>query len=286
MRPIARSQWAVIVDPDTGDELADGRVGEIWLQGDNIGRGYWGRPAETRRTFGARLTPTPGPDSHAQGAAVERPWLRTGDLGFYLDGELYVTGRLADLVIVDGRSHYPQDIEATVADASPMVRRGYVAAFVVPAAGNAGEGLVIVAERAAGTSRSDPQPALDAIREAVSHRHGVVVSDVRVVPAGAIPRTTSGKLARWACREQLPERRCHPVVAYAAANFWKTILLVAGFDRKRSHVLLDIAGGMMTFASATLGHTGTPMLVRGDRNYDTLTRRGGCLCAFYRLVHW
>ena len=200
---IARSQWAVIVDPDTGDELADGHVGEIWLQGDNIGRGYWGRPADTRRTFGARLNSTLGPGSHAQGAAIERPWLRTGDLGFYLDGEFYVTGRLADLVLVGGRSHYPQDIEATVADASPMVRRGYVAAFVAPGAGSAGEGLVIVAERAAGTSRSDPQPALDATREAVLHRHGLVVSDVRVVPAGAIPRTTSGKLARWACRKQL-----------------------------------------------------------------------------------
>jgi fatty-acyl-CoA synthase len=199
---IARSQWAVIVDPGSGDERADGHVGEIWLQGENIGRGYWGRPAETRKTFGARLTAAPGSGSHAQGSVAGRPWLRTGDLGFYLDGELYVTGRLADMVVVDGRSHYPQDIEATVAAASPMVRRGYVAAFVVPAAGGVGEGLAIVAERAAGTSRSDPQPALDAIREAVSLRHGLTVSDVRLMPAGTIPRTTSGKLARWACREQ------------------------------------------------------------------------------------
>ena len=199
---IARSQWAVIVGPDTGEELPDGDVGEIWLQGANIGRGYWGRPEDTRRTFGARLHSTPDPGSHAHGAAAERPWLRTGDLGYYLDNELYVTGRLADLVIIDGRSHYPQDIEATVAGASPMVRRGYVAAFTVAQADGTGNGLVIVAERAAGTSRADPQPALDAIRAAVLHRHGVAVSEVRVVQAGAIPRTTSGKLARWACREQ------------------------------------------------------------------------------------
>ena len=91
--------------------------------------------------------------------------------------------------------HYPQDIEATAAEASPVVRRGYATAFSVPA-----DKVVIVAERAAGTSRVDPQPAIEAIREAVSHRHGLSVSDVRLLPAGAIPRTTSGKLARRACR--------------------------------------------------------------------------------------
>jgi fatty-acyl-CoA synthase len=129
----------------------------------------------------------------------------------YLDGELYVTGRIADLVTVGGRNHYPQDIEATVAEASPMVRRGYVTAFSVPAnelpgchASNpdTGQRLVIVAERAAGTSRDDPQPAIEAIRAAVSDRHGVTVSDVRLLPAGAIPRTTSGKLARRASRAE------------------------------------------------------------------------------------
>ena len=118
---------------------------------------------------------------------------------------------MADLVTVAGRNHYPQDIEATVAEASPMVRRGYVTAFSVPAtelpgcdASNPDTGtrLVIIAERAAGTSRDDPRPAIEAIQEAVSHRHGVAVSDVRFLPAGAIPRTTSGKLARRASRAQ------------------------------------------------------------------------------------
>ncbi len=112
----------------------------------------------------------------------------------YLDRELYVTGRTADLVIIDGASHYPQDIEATTAEASPMVRRGYVTAF------SDGQRLVIVAERAAGTGRDDPQPAIDAIRKLVSQKHGLTVFDVRFLPAGAIPRTTSGKLARRACR--------------------------------------------------------------------------------------
>jgi fatty-acyl-CoA synthase len=198
---VARSQWAVIVDPDTGSELPDGAVGEIWLQGNNIGRGYWGMPDETRATFGAKLRSWLGEGSHADGSTVEGSWLRTGDLGVYLDGELYVTGRIADLVTIEGRSHYPQDIEATAAEASPVVRRGYATAFSVPAS-DGGQRLVIVAERAAGTSRVDPQPAIEAIRQAVLHRHHLRVSDVLLLSAGAIPRTTSGKLARRACRVQ------------------------------------------------------------------------------------
>ncbi|KLO39774.1 fatty acyl-AMP ligase [Mycobacterium nebraskense] len=198
---VGRSEWAVIVDPDTGVELPDGHVGEIWLQGNNVGRGYWGLPDDTRRAFGARLQSRLAEGSHAEGSTVERAWLRTGDLGTYLDGELYVTGRIADMVTVDGHNHYPQDIEATVAEASPIVRRGYVTAFAVPGE-DTDQQLVIIAERATGTSRADPQPAVEAIRAAVSHRHGLPVADVRFLPAGAIPRTTSGKLARRACRAQ------------------------------------------------------------------------------------
>jgi fatty-acyl-CoA synthase len=211
----ARSQWAVIVNPDTQTELRDSEVGEIWLQGNNIGRGYWGLPDETRVTFGAKLQTRLSERSHADGSTVGGNWLRTGDLGVYLDGELYVTGRIADLVTIDGRNHYPHDIETTAAEASPMVRRGYAAAFGVPAndmpganisatsdADNTSHVVVIIAERAAGTSRADPQPEIEAIRDAVSQRHGLTVSDVRLLPAGAIPRTTSGKLARRACRAQ------------------------------------------------------------------------------------
>jgi fatty-acyl-CoA synthase len=198
---VARSQWAVIVNPDTGTELPDGAVGEIWLQGNNISRGYWGMPDQTRATFGAKLGSQLEKGSHADGSTVVGNWLRTGDLGVYLDGELYVTGRIADLVAIDGRSHYPQDIEATAAEASPVVRRGYATAFSVPASGGS-QRLVIAAERAAGTSRVDPQPVVEAIRQAVSHRHHLSVSDVLLLPAGAIPRTTSGKLARRACRAQ------------------------------------------------------------------------------------
>lgn len=192
---VARSLWCVIVDPATGTEVPDGRVGEPWLQGDNVGRGYWNRPEETRRTFGARLESTLGDGSRATGADLGRPWLRTGDLGFYLDGELYIVGRIADVVVLGEQRYSPLDLESTAADASPMVRRGYVAAFA------AGDRLVIVAERATGSGRSEPKAAADAIGVAVRQRHRATVSDVRIVPAGTIPRTTSGKLARRACRD-------------------------------------------------------------------------------------
>jgi fatty-acyl-CoA synthase len=198
---VARSQWAIIADPDTGAELPDGRVGEIWLHGDNIGRGYWGRPDETRRTFGAEVTSRLAAGSHAKDVPQQAKWLRTGDLGVYLDGELYVTCRLADLIVIDGSQHYPQDVEATVEAASAMVRRGYVTAFTAPGARGA-VNLVIVAERATGTGRADPAPAVDAIHEAVRQRHGITAVDIRLVAAGAIPRTTSGKMARGACRAE------------------------------------------------------------------------------------
>ncbi|HOB50274.1 MAG TPA: fatty acyl-AMP ligase [Mycobacterium sp.] len=191
---VARSLHAVVVDPDTGEELPDGRVGEFWLHGANVGRGYWGHPEETRRTFAATLAARV-PDGRAAGVPPTANWLRTGDLGMFFGGELYVTGRIVDLMSVDGRAVYPQDVEATVASASPLVRRGYVAAFTAP-------DLVVVAERAPGTARADARPAIEAIRTAVFRRHRIEPADVVLVPAGAIPRTTSGKLARRACRAE------------------------------------------------------------------------------------
>ncbi len=194
---VARSLRAVVVDPDTGDELPDGSVGEFWLNGDNVGRGYWRRPEETREAFGAHLGSRLPTGSRADGVAEGETWLRTGDLGMFYDGELYVTGRIVDMVNVGGRNFYPQEIEATAADASGLVRRGYVAAIDA-----GGDRLVIIAERATGTKRSDPSAAAEAISSAVSQRYGITPADIRFLPAGAIPRTTSGKLARRACRMQ------------------------------------------------------------------------------------
>lgn len=195
---VARSLTVVIVDPQSAAELPDGRVGEIWLRGDNVGRGYWRRPRETREVFGARLAGAL-PGGRAAAVPADADWLRSGDLGMYVNGELFVTGRIVDLLTVGGRTLYPQEVEATAADAAPLVRRGYVAAFTTPVGADA-EQLIVIAERATGTSRSDPQPAVAAVREAIRQRHGVEPVEVRFLPAGAIPRTTSGKLARRACR--------------------------------------------------------------------------------------
>lgn len=191
------NQWAVIAGPD-GDELADRTVGEIWLHGNNVGQGYFGRAEESERVFSNKLQTRLGTGSHAAEVPDNGHWLATGDLGVYIDGELYLTGRIKDMILIDGRNHYPHDIETTVSAASPAVRSGYVAAFSVN--GDRGEELVIVAERAAGAGRAEPGPIVDAIRAAVSRHHQIRVADVRMVAAGVIPRTTSGKLARNACR--------------------------------------------------------------------------------------
>lgn len=215
---VARSQWAAIVDPETGVELPAERVGEIWLHGENIGIGYWGREKETAETFHNKLTSRLAENSHAEGTADDANWMRTGDYGVYVDGELYITGRVKDLVIVDGRNHYPQDLEFSAQEASKALRPGFVAAFAVPAnqlpavvfensysglrfdADDSSEQLVIVAERAPGAGKADPQPIADTVRAAVAARHGVTARDILLVPAGSIPRTSSGKIARRACK--------------------------------------------------------------------------------------
>ncbi|MGB8389522.1 MAG: fatty-acid--CoA ligase, partial [Mycobacterium sp.] len=198
-------QWAVIANPD-GAEVTDGTVGEIWLHGNNIARGYFGREDETRRVFGNKLQSRLDHGSHAEGAPDNGCWLATGDLGVYLDGDLYLTGRIKDLIIIDGRNHYPHDIETTVSEASTAIRSGYVAAFSVPAdaldasGSHTGEQLVVVAERAAGAGRTDLELIVETVRAAISRHHQIRIADLRLVAAGAIPRTTSGKLARSACR--------------------------------------------------------------------------------------
>jgi len=214
---IGVDEWAVIVDPDTASELPDGQIGEIWLHGNNLGTGYWGKEAETSETF-KNILKSRISQSHAEGAADDGLWVRTGDYGTFYKDNLYITGRIKDLVIVDGRNHYPQDLEYSAQEANKALRTGYVAAFSVPAnqlpeevfdnphAGltydseDTSEQLVIVAERAAGTHKLDYQPIADDIRAAIAVRHGVTVRDLLLVQAGLIPRTSSGKIGRRACR--------------------------------------------------------------------------------------
>lgn len=210
-------EWAVIVDAESATELPDGQIGEIWISGQNMGTGYWGKDRETAETFHNILKSRTNP-SHAEGAADDATWVRTGDYGAFYDGDLYITGRVKDLVIIDGRNHYPQDLEYSAQEASKALRTGFVAAFSVPAnqlpaevfenahAGlkfdpeDTSEQLVIVGERAPGSHKLDLAPVVDDIRAAIAVRHGVTVRDVLLTPAGAIPRTSSGKIGRRACR--------------------------------------------------------------------------------------
>jgi acyl-CoA synthetase (AMP-forming)/AMP-acid ligase II len=185
-------QWAVIADGASGAELPDGRVGEIWLHGDNIGAGYWGRDRETELVFKNKLQSRLESASHADGSPSDAFWLRTGDLGVYLDGELYITGRIKDLIIIDGRNHHPQDLEATIHATHPTLKPGRVAAFSVPSTDS--EHLIIVVEH---TTPDDPT---DTIRAAIKRHHDLRVHQVLLTHPGTIQKTTSGKLARHPTR--------------------------------------------------------------------------------------
>ncbi|MEV0233501.1 fatty acyl-AMP ligase [Nonomuraea sp. NPDC050786] len=171
-----------VVDPDTGKVCPRGRVGELWVSGPNVTAGYFRQPARTAATFVPDLDGRPG------------PWLRTGDLGFLDQGEIFVVGRLKDLIIIDGRNHHPADVEQTAEQAHPAVAAAGVVATSVETA--EGEALVVLAEvdrRAPGFA---PATVRTAVRRAVADRHGVSPHDVVLVRRGALPRTTSGKVQR------------------------------------------------------------------------------------------
>ncbi|MEC3974369.1 fatty acyl-AMP ligase [Amycolatopsis sp. H20-H5] len=178
-RPVG--QRILVVNPATGVPLPDGAVGEIWVSGPNVGQGYWRRPELSAATFGL-----------ASGG-----WLATGDLGVLFEEELYMTGRLKDLVIVDGRNHYPQDIEQTV-EADPSVRPHSAAAFAVQL--DNGEAPVVVLELAR-QAAVDLPAVVRALRGVVSIEHGLKLHDVVFLPPGTVPRTSSGKISRALCRQ-------------------------------------------------------------------------------------
>lgn len=186
-------QHIAIVDPERRVRCRPDEVGEIWVRGPGVTQGYWGQPEQTEHTFRASLADT-----------GEGPFLRTGDLGFLKNDELFVTGRLKDLIILGGRNHYPQDIEQSVAQSHPAIRAGCCIAFSVEQDGE--ERLIIVAEieRAywSGPGQSAGlQPITRAIRGAVSENHDARVARVLLVRPASIPKTPSGKHQRHACRE-------------------------------------------------------------------------------------
>jgi acyl-CoA synthetase (AMP-forming)/AMP-acid ligase II len=180
-----------IVDPDTTRPCPPDRTGEIWVSGPCVARGYLNRPEATRRTFGARI----------DGEEDAGPFLRTGDLGFVHEGELYVTGRLKDMLIVKGRNHCPQDLEYTAERSHPALRPACAAAFAVDTGKE--EKLVLVVEADGRALRtSGPEDIVRAIREAVRAEHRLSADEVVLIRRGTLPRTTSGKVRRSTCRDQ------------------------------------------------------------------------------------
>src|SRR6266545_3072903 len=178
-------QRIIIADPETGRELPAGRVGEIRIAGPSVARGYWGRPEETRLTF-------------VSGNGPEERCLCTGDLGFLDGGELFVTGRIKDLVILRGRNHYPQDLELTAERSHPALRPGCGAAFSFDLEGEERLVLVHEIERHPGAAVED---VVEAVRRAVAEEHEVQVHEVVLIRVGTAPKTSSGKIQRRLCRE-------------------------------------------------------------------------------------
>ena len=182
-------QQIIIAHPDTLTLCSHNEVGEIWVSGPSVGQGYWNQPKETAQTFQAYLSDT-----------KEGPFLRTGDLGFLHNGELFVTGRLKDLIIIRGRNHYPQDIELTVERSHPALRLGCGAAFSVELYGE--EQLVIAQEVERSYLRNlNVDEVVGAIRQAVAEQHELQVYAVLLLKTGSISKTSSGKIQRYACRK-------------------------------------------------------------------------------------
>ena len=180
-----------IVDPATRCLVGDGGVGEIWVSSPSVAQGYWNRPRESAATFRAFINGTD-----------DGPYLRTGDLGRIADDQLYVTGRIKDVMIVRGVKHYPHDLEATAEGAHPLLRAGGCAAFAIEDAGEERIAIVAEVEPRRAVTDNEIEGAIHAILRAIVDVHQVAPAHISLVPAGTLPKTTSGKLQRFLCRDR------------------------------------------------------------------------------------
>jgi acyl-CoA synthetase (AMP-forming)/AMP-acid ligase II len=176
-----------IVNVETLTPCLAGEVGEIWLRGPCVTKGYWDKPEETEFTFGARLS-----DSE------EGPFLRSGDLGFIYEGELFITGRIKNLIISNGKNHYPHDIERTTESAHPAIWPAGCAVFSIN--GSERERIIVIAE-VKPKLVVKAEEIIKAIRQAIAVHHGLHADDIRLTKPGSIPRTTSGKIRHFLCRK-------------------------------------------------------------------------------------
>jgi acyl transferase domain-containing protein/acyl-CoA synthetase (AMP-forming)/AMP-acid ligase II/NAD(P)-dependent dehydrogenase (short-subunit alcohol dehydrogenase family)/acyl carrier protein len=201
-KPIGKIR-VVIVDPGTLTRSPADKVGEVWIADRSVAQGYWNRPDETREIFRAHLADT-----------GEGPFLRTGDLGFLKNGELYITGRLKDLIIINGINHYPQDIEYTVEGSHPGIRKNHCAAFSITMGSE--ERAVVICEIERVTE--DRRKIIAAIRQAVTESHEIEVHAVALLRKGTIAKTSSGKVQRHACRKSFMAGDLDPLEEWVRAS--------------------------------------------------------------------
>jgi amino acid adenylation domain-containing protein/non-ribosomal peptide synthase protein (TIGR01720 family) len=189
----------LIVEPETLTRCAPGEVGEIWVSGPGLAQGYWNRPEQTQRTFNARLADY-----------SKRPFLRTGDLGFFNGDQLFVTGRLKDLIIIRGRNHYPQDIEKTVEQCHRALRPNSGAAFSI----DDGQERLVIVQELEHRRLAKPDEVIETICRAVAENHEVNAFAILIVRAGSVPKTSSGKIQRRACRSLFLDGRLEAVAEW------------------------------------------------------------------------
>ena len=200
----AHEQILRVVSPETFRPCESNEVGEIWIKGPNVAKGYWNNPAQSKEIFKAKIART-----------GEGPFLRTGDLGFLKNGELFITGRLKDLLIIRGQNHYPQDIELTVERSDAALQPGSGAAFSIDVEGE--ERLVVVQE-ASNNADFDLDRAIRAVRQKIAESHELTAYAVALIRTGTIPKTSSGKIQRHACKAAYLNRELHVLREWSEAE--------------------------------------------------------------------
>jgi acyl-CoA synthetase (AMP-forming)/AMP-acid ligase II/acyl carrier protein len=255
------SSRVLIVNPETLQACPAGKVGEIWVSGPSVADGYWEKPSATEETFRAHT---------ALGAG---PFLRTGDLGFQHEGSLFVTGRCKDLIIIRGRNHYPQDIEATVSESHPALEPLRCAAFAIDA--DDGEQLVVVQEvKRSALHGFDAEGIFSKIRSAISDRHGLLTHAIVLLKPTTLPRTSSGKVRRQVCRRGFLENTLASVASsvFGAEPLEPAPLSEPGLPPQPSRQQLE--GWVVTWLSRRLRVEGTKIDASrsfADHGIDSVT---------------
>jgi acyl transferase domain-containing protein/acyl-CoA synthetase (AMP-forming)/AMP-acid ligase II/acyl carrier protein len=228
-------QQVVIADPVSCKQCAAETIGEIWVSGPSVAQGYWRKPELTREIFAARLA-----------EKGEGPFLRTGDLGFLLQDQLFISGRIKDMIILHGRNYYPQDLEFSVESSHSSLRPGCAAAFSVEVADS--ERLIVVQEVRAGCRKSDLDDMLQKIRQAIARDHGIEAFAVSLIKDRTIPKTSSGKIQRSATRQAFLDGTLQVVKA------WQQEEAVAELPPQRPDVAADEEIPQATPAATAAGH--------------------------------